>query len=277
LVTEAAAPLVSEEPTLRTLEKGLAILEELAGAGRRGASSAELGRRLGLHRTTIGRFLGTLCRRGYLEQVDGSDHYRLGYKALVLASATIAGLSLREIGAPILEDLSRATRETVHIVVLDQGEVVTIDRLEAEHPITLRTHIGARRPCYCSATGKAMLAHLPEPTVDEILARGMPALTCRTITDPLTMKAQLHEVRLRGYAIDDEEFVDGIRCVAAPVFDFSGRVAGALSLSAPTMRVDLERLTEFALLVTEAARRLSRQLGHRPDAAASPSPRRRER
>lgn len=275
-MAKPVAALVSDESTLRTLEKGLAILEELAAAGRQGTSAADLGRRLGLHRTTVGRFLGTLTRRGYLEQVSSTDHYRLGYKALVLASATIAGLSLREIGAPILEDLNRATCETVHIVVLDQGDVVTIDRLEAEHPITLRTHIGARRPAYCSATGKAMLAYLPEPTVDEILARGMPTLTSRTLTDPLALKAQLQEVRIRGYALDDEEFVDGIRCIAAPIFDFSGRPAGALSLSAPTMRVDLERLTELAVLVTEGARRLSRQLGYRAHVVAgSPQPSRR--
>jgi IclR family KDG regulon transcriptional repressor len=253
----------AEELTLRTLEKGLTVLEELASAGRQGFTITELGRRLGLHRSTMHRFLTTLIKRGYVEQVDGTDCFRLGFKTLELTSALIGSLSLRDVGAPILEDLARATRETVHIVVLHDGEVVTIDRIEAEYPVTLRTQIGARRPAHCTATGKAMLAFLPNEVVDEILSRGMPALAARTITDPLVFKAQLQEVRLRGYALDDEEFADGIRCAAAPVFDFTGRVTGAISLSAPCMRVDMTRLLQLAMSVQAAAHRLSRQLGYR--------------
>jgi DNA-binding IclR family transcriptional regulator len=145
---------------------------------------------------------------------------------------------------------------------LDQGEVVTIDRLEAEHPIALRTHIGARRLAYCSAAGKAMLAFLREAQVDAILARGMPPRTARTITDPLHYKAQLWEVVQRGFAVDDEENWDGVRCVAAPVFDLTGRLAGAISLSVPAMRVDMEALLELAVPVVEAARSLSHRLGY---------------
>jgi IclR family transcriptional regulator, KDG regulon repressor len=253
----------ADAATLRTLDKGLLILEELALLGRAGANAAELGRRLGLHRTTVHRFLGTLVLRGYAEQIEGSDHYRLGIKALALAAASLAGLPLRDIGAPVLEELNRLTHETVHSVVLDEGDVVTVDRLEAEHPISLRTQIGARRPAYCSATGKAMLAFLPEPMVDAILARGMERRTARTITDPRAYKQELLAVRQRGYGLDDEEFTEGIRCVASPVFDLTGRVIGAISLSAPTMRVDLDRLETMALAVVEAAHRLSRQLGYR--------------
>jgi DNA-binding IclR family transcriptional regulator len=262
-VAQVATTPAADEATLRTLDKGLAILEELATLGRQGASVAELGRRLGLHRTTVYRFLGTLAVRGYAEQIEGSDRYRLGFKALSLASATITGFPLRDIGAPILEELNRLTHETVLIVTLDLGEVITVDRLEGEHPITLRNHIGARRPAYCSATGKAMLAHLPEAVVDEILERGMPARTARTITTPLGYKQELQEVRRRGFGIDDEEFVEGMRCVAAPVFDLTSRVVGSISLAAPTMRMEMTRLLDLAVDVAEAANRLSRQLGYR--------------
>jgi IclR family acetate operon transcriptional repressor len=258
-----SASLTPDEATLRTVEKALSLLEELARAAWPGVGGGDLGLRLGLHRTTLSRFLATLVRRGYVELIEGTDRYRIGVKALELASAPLRGLPLREIGAPILEQLNRATHETVHIVVLDGGEVVTIDRLEAERPITLRTDIGSRRPAYASAAGKAMLAHRPEAEVDEILARGMPARTANTITTPLRLKAQLQEIRMRGYALDDEENVEGIRCAAAPVFDLTGRLAGAVSLAAPTYRVDLPRLLELAVPVVEAAHRLSRQLGYR--------------
>jgi IclR family KDG regulon transcriptional repressor len=257
------APLITEEASLRTLEKGLTAPEELATVGRAGASAAELSRRLGLHRMTLHRFLSKLMRRGYLELVEGTDHHRIGVKALELASSTMEGLPLRDIGAPLVEELNWQTRETVRTVVLDQGEVVTVDRLEIDHPITLRTQIGARRPAYCSTTGKAMLAFLSEAVVDAILARGMPRRTIRTITTPLGYKRQLQEVRRCGYSVEDEEFMDGIRCVAAPVFDLIGRVAGAISPSAPTMRVDLPTLEPMAVSVVEDARFLSHQLGYR--------------
>jgi DNA-binding IclR family transcriptional regulator len=252
----------SDEAPLRTFDKGLTILEGLAEIGRQGATTGELGRRLGLHRTTVHRFLQTLARRGYAEQISDSDRYRVGLKVLGLASSTMAGLSLREVGMPILEALNQATNETVHLVMMDRGEVVTIDRIEAEHPVALRTYIGARRPAYCSAAGKAMLAYLPAAQVDQILAQGMPPRTAKTITDPLRFKAELWEVTQRGYALDDEENLEGVRCAAAPVFSLEGRLAGGISLSAPSMRVDGALLLNLADMVLGAARELSHLLGY---------------
>jgi len=264
-------PPNADAAAVRTLEKGLTILEALASIGREGTTSVALGRMLGLHRTTVHRFLQTLTRRTYVEQISDSDRYRLGIGALRLASASMLGLSLRDVGLPVLEALRRETGETVQTVILDpSGEVVTIDRLDAEHPIGLRTYIGARRPAYCSAAGKAMLAFKSEAEVDEILARGMLARTPSTITDPLLLKAQLWEVTRRGFAIDDEENMEGVRCVAAPVFDFGGRLAGAVSLLAPSMRVERSQLPALGARTAEAARTLSDQLGHHPVPAAEP-------
>lgn len=257
--SSAAAP---DDAPLRTFDKGLTILEGLAEIGRQGATTGELGRRLGLHRTTVHRFLQTLARRGYAEQISDSDRYRMGLKVLGLASSTMAGLSLREVGMPILEALHQATNETVHLVMMDRGEVITIDRIEAEHPVALRTYIGARRPAYCSAAGKAMLAYMPAAQVDQILAQGMPSRTPNTITDPLRFKAELWEVTQRGYALDDEENLEGVRCAAAPVFSLEGRLAGGISLSAPSMRVDAVLLQELAGRVLDAARDLSSLLGY---------------
>ena len=264
-------PTVSDAAAVRTLEKGLTILEALASIGREGTTSVELGRRLGLHRTTVHRFLQTLTRRNYVEQISDSDRYRLGVGALRLASASMIGLSLRDVGQPVLEALRRDTGETVQTVILDpSGEVVPIDRLDADHPIGLRTHIGARRPAYCSAAGKALLAYRSEAEVDEILSRGMPARTPHTVTDPLLLRAQLWEVTRRGVAIDDEENMEGVRCVAAPVFDFGGRLAGAIRLLAPAMRVEAADLPELGRRTVEAARALSDQLGFHPATPAEP-------
>jgi DNA-binding IclR family transcriptional regulator len=251
-----------DEAPLRTFDKGLTVLEGLAEIGRQGTTTVELGRRLGLHRTTVHRFLQTLARRGYAEQISDSDRYRVGLKVLGLASATMAGLTVRDVAMPLLEALNQETNETVHLVMLDRGEVVTIDRVEAEHPVALRTYIGARRPAYCSAAGKAMLAYMPLPPVDAILARGMPPRTPHTITDPVQFKAELWEVTQHGYALDDEESLEGVRSAAAPVFNLEGRLAGGISLSAPAMRVDKARLLELAAMVLATARELSHRLGY---------------
>jgi DNA-binding IclR family transcriptional regulator len=256
---------------LRTLDKGLTILEALASIGREGTTSVALGRKLGLHRTTVHRFLQTLTMRGYVEHISQSDRYRLGLGALRLAAASMTGLTIRDVGMPVLEALRRETGETVQSVILDpSGEVVTIDRLDAEHPIGLRTHIGARRPAYCSAAGKAMLAFKSEADVDEILARGMPPRTPTTVTDPLLFKAQLWEVTRRGFAIDDGENLEGVRCVAAPVFDFDGRLAGAVSLLAPSMRADAAHLLVLGERTAEAARTLSYLLGYHDATSTEP-------
>jgi IclR family acetate operon transcriptional repressor len=240
----------------------LTVLECLAEIGRQGASTVELGRRLSIHRTSVHRFLQTLVRRGYAEQISDSDRYRVGLRVLGLASSTIASLAIRDVAMPILEALSQETNETVYLVMLDHGEVVTVDRIEGEHPVALRTYVGARRLAYCSAAGKAMLAYMPEVQVDAILARGMPPRTARTITDPIHLKAQLWEVTQRGYALDDEENIEGVRCAAAPVFNLEGRLAGGVSVSAPAMRVDRTRLLELGAAVLAAATELSHQLGY---------------
>ena len=250
------------EAPLRTFDKGLTVLEGLAEIGRQGTTTVELGRRLGIHRTTVHRFLQTLARRGYAEQISDSDRYRVGLRVLGLASSTMAGLTVRDVAMPLLEALNHETNETVHLVMLDRGDVVTIDRIEAEHPVALRTYIGARRPAYCSAAGKAMLAYMPLEQVDRILARGMPLRTQNTITDPARLKAELWEVTQRGYALDDEENLEGVRCAAAPVFNLEGRLSGGISLSAPAMRVDAERLHELAGMILKAARDLSHLLGY---------------
>jgi DNA-binding IclR family transcriptional regulator len=183
---------------------------------------------------------------------------------LSLNFACLDGLSVREVGAPLLDGLWQRTRETVHLVMLSDGFVITIDRLESEQPLTLRTQVGVRRAAYCTAAGKAILAHLPDAEVDRILGRGMPPIAANTITDPAIYKQHLQAARIDGYAVDDEELADGIRCTASPFFDHSGRVMGAVSLSAPCIRVSIERLHVMAGAVRDTALQLSRQLGYRP-------------
>jgi IclR family KDG regulon transcriptional repressor len=261
-ILEASTSLPKGDLILTTLDKGLTILETLAEHPGDGLTLTELGRALGMHRSTLFRFLATLRARGYVERDPATDRYRLGVGALTLTSAFLNNLDLRQIARPFLQDLCDRTQELVHLTRMDRDEVVTIDRIEGNQPVSLQTDIGARRPAYCTASGKVFLAYLPAAETDRILARGMDRKTATTITTPAEMHAHLAEARRRGYAVDDEERIDGVRCVASPIFDLDGNLTGTLSIAAPTVRTSRERLDQLGEAVREAAAGLSRQLGY---------------
>lgn len=248
---------------LSTLDKGLHILEVLAGDEvARGLTLTELSRLLGMHRTTLFRFLTTLTARGYIDRDPVTDRYTLGVRSLMLASSFLDNLEIRQVARPILVSLCDKTQELVHLTVLDHSEVVTIERVEGKQPVSLHTEVGVRRPAYCTAAGKAIMAFLSPPEVEEILGRGLPAITPNTITSPDIMRQQLMDVHRDGFAIDDGERVLEVRCTAAPVFNHEGLVLGAVSLAAPSSRMTMAQLAEVGTEVAAAAADISRRLGY---------------
>ncbi|MBA2518248.1 MAG: IclR family transcriptional regulator [Chloroflexia bacterium] len=247
---------------LSTLDKGLRVLEMLARPeAAEGLTLTELANRLGMHRTTLFRFLATLRARGYVEREAATDRYRLGIGVLTMASSLLHNLDVRRIARPILLDLRNSTQELVHLAVMNEDGVVTVDRFEGQRALSLQTEVGSRRPAYCTAAGKAILAYLPAARVAAILADGMPEVTPRTITTPEAMHRQLVEIRRLGYAVDNEERTDGVRCVAAAVFGHEGEPVAAISLAAPTMRFPAERVAVVGEEVAVAAVTISRRLG----------------
>lgn len=252
------------ELVLSTLDKGLRVLESLAERDAAdGLIMSDLARRLGMNRTTVLRCLVTLRARGFVDRDPGSDRYRLGVGVLSLASALLENLDIRRVANSVLLALSEQTGELVHLAVLDRVEVVTVERIEGTQAVALQTEVGARRPAYCTASGKAILAHLGDDAVERILGTGMRAVTARTITSPAAMETHLAEVRRLGYAVDDEERVEGVRCVAAPVFGFDNQVVGAVSIAAPAFRTSRPRLRQLGVEVRFAADTVSARLGGR--------------
>ncbi len=251
------------ELILSTLDKGLHVLETLAQIDHPdGLSLTELSHVLGMHRTTLLRILTTLQARGFISRDRTTDRYQIGIRMLALSSALLCRLDIRQIARPALKALSADTQELVHLVVLDGGAVVTIERLEGTHTLSLRTELGERRPAYCTASGKVFLAYLPPAEAEAILVQGMPAVTMRTITTREAMDQQLAEVMRRGYAWDDEERVEGVRCVAAPVFGHEGDVIAAVSLACPSLRTPSERVWILGERVKEAAMAISQSMGY---------------
>jgi len=250
------------ELILSTLDKGLHVLEVLARVDTAdGLSLTELSRILSMHRTTLLRVLTTLQARGYVSRDRITDRFRLGMRVLLLASTVLRGLDLRQVARPTLERLCTETQELVLLTVLDHGAVVTVECLEGSQTIALRTELGARRPAYCTASGKALLAHMAEAEADQILATGMPPFTPRTITSADVMRQHLAEVRARGYAWDDEERLEGVRCVASAIFNLEGHAYGAVSIAAPSLRTSWERMGQLGIAVSAAAQEISRGFG----------------
>ncbi len=240
------------------------LLELIGDLGEGGVS--DLARRLGWTKSTVHRFASTLTRIGYLEQDAKTGRYRLGLRLFELGNSAIRARELRHQAVPILEALMQATQETVHLAVLDEArmEVVYVHKVEPPQAIRLYTEIGAHHPAYCAATGKAILAFLPEARRARLLqgATLRPA-TPRTIVDPDVLVTHLAEIRQRGYAVDDEEYREGVRGVAAPVFDHTGQVVAAVNVGGPASRLTPERITMLAPLVQQAASEIASNLGYR--------------
>lgn len=256
-------PRVSSTAGVLTLAKGLRILEAV-GEQPHGTTLAELARRLRLNKSTLYRFLTTLEQAGYVGRIAGTDRLRLGTRVLRLAGEMLDALPLRDVASPHLADLMLRTGEAAHLSVLDDAEVVYVDKVDSPQRLRLHSWVGLRMPAHATAAGKAMLAHLPEAELQRVLAHGTPARTANTITSRSALRDELAAVRARGYAVDDGEETPEIRCVGAPVFGLDRRVVGAVSASGPTARLSLARAHEIGPVVIEAAQAISAHLGFVP-------------
>ena len=250
----------------QTLAKGLTLLELVADRqGGYGVGLVELARELGWNKSTTHRLLATLVSLGYAQQDPESGWYRIGLKAFQLGAAYSRDLDLRREAAPSLIDLQRETDQCVSLVVLDAAtkEVVYIDRVESNHPLRMHTPIGARFPWNCTAAGKAIMAFVPEIEAKPLLTGELPAAPRPPSTSPRLCGHNSCEVRANGYAPDNEENADGVRCVAAPVFDSAGRAIAAISISGHSGQIAVKRFPKLGMAVRNAADRVSRRLGYK--------------
>jgi DNA-binding IclR family transcriptional regulator len=249
---------------VQVLDRSLAILNALAQC-REDASLAKVAEMVGLHKSTVHRIVLTLERERIIERHPETGHYRLGLRLFELGSLAVSRFDIRDRGRIHLEKLVYDTDETGHLCVMDQGEVLYLDKLEPARSVRLSSSIGRRNPAHCTAVGKAMMAWMPEAEVDSIIRQhGLARVTPKTLVTPAELKSDLKVCRNRGYALDDEEHEEGVRCVAAPVMDHFGRPTAALSVSAPSFRITLAKVPVLAQFVCKAALELSREWGFHP-------------
>ena len=246
-----------------SLRRALSILMYLAedGGHPHGMSLTDLATGLQLSKSTVLRLLAPLRDARLVDQDPETGHYRLGPQNALLGQVYLERLDIRRTASPLLHRLAQDAREAVHLVSFDPPEIVYIDKVESPQAVRMHSRVGGRQPAYCTATGKAFLAHSGDEVLDLVLAAGLPARTPATITSPDHLRADLAVIRERGYAIDDVENELDIRCVAAPAFNHAGAVVTAISISGPASRVTHERLPEIGRRVTETARELTALLG----------------
>ncbi len=250
-----------ERGGIQSIERAFAILEEVARS-RDGVTLAELSKRLGLHTSTVFHLVQTMVARGYVRQMREGRRYRIGRPLFALAAAARDEIELISLATPVLEHLSAVTGETGHFGVWSGGSVVVLAKTPGAGAFQMASSVGPLRPAYCTGLGKALLAALAPSQLEHYLATTeLRPLSPHTTVEPERLRRQLEEVRRDGIAFDDGEFDPEVRCVAVPVRDFTGRVAGALGISGPIWRLSLARLQECAALVRAAADGLSGELG----------------
>lgn len=249
---------------IRVLDRAFRILDLLSDGKPRTLTT--ISQELGLSSSTIFRLLATLSEHNFVQREDSTQEYRLGLSCLEIARAYFDGSDVRQNALPELEALRDRTSETVHLGVMDQMEVVYLEKLHGHHAIGLMTsRVGGRAPAYCTGLGKAILAHTdPEQVMEYYRRNGMHRFTERTIIDVVDLMQHLEAVRRQGYALDRGEHEREVRCVAAPIFDLSGRPVAAISVSGPAARLEpIDEQQDVIGMTLEAARTISRRLGHR--------------
>lgn len=215
--------------------------------------------------TTL-RFLNTLMQMGYVTQNDENQRYSLTFKLCGIAEQIRTSYGIRDIIHPALEELTQEIGESSCLAVEESQEVVYVDVVEGPGSMlqTLQ-RIGKRAPLHSTGVGKSLLLNYSAAELAELAeTTGLPALTANTVRSLDTLKDELSHVAEKGFAIDDEECEEGVRCVAAPIRDYTGKVVCSISVSGPVSRMNGDRVDAVARRLTETAASLSARLGHDP-------------
>ena len=233
------------------------------------AEEAEIGisslaKRLGLAKSTVHRLAATLSAEGFLEQNPENGRYRLGLSLFMLGALARRRMDVSNVSRPLLGVLRDKYQEASTLAILSRSSIMYLHNLESGQAIGIRAYIGDLKPAFCTAEGRVLLAYSPASVIHDILKEPRAPRTPKTVMDTPSLQRALEEVRSQGYAIDDEESEVGMRCIAAPVRDISGKVVAAVGLAGPTQRLTKKDLRALAPDVVDTGDAVSLRLGFRP-------------
>ncbi len=250
-------------------EKGAQLIDrlldilELLSLEKDGLGVTEIGNRTGLHKSTVHRIVSALAERGYIEKVPERSVYKIGLKLVDISSVYLNSVELKTEATPYLRGLAAKFGQPAHLAILDGTDAVYIDKVDTLSNIRLYSQIGRRIPVYCSALGKCLLSGLYEVEIEEIVNRcSFKKLTAKTL-EKKELLLQIRAARVNGYAIDDEEHDEGIRCIAAPVLDYRGKVIAAVSIAGSSAAIVPQKDDETARILVETARDISKRMGYK--------------
>jgi DNA-binding IclR family transcriptional regulator len=242
------------------VERALSILEA-AAQRRQGLTNSEISCSLGIPKSSASYILRTLERRGYLRRDAETGRYRLGLKILSLGGDAQGNLDIADVALPFMRALGEKIHLTVHLAVLDQGEAVYVEKVEAPGFFKVNTWVGRRMYLHSTSVGKCLMAWLPKQDVETVVKQqGLRKRTPKTITTATKLMAELERVKQSGYAVDDEENSVGARCLGAPIFDGMGNVTAAIGASGTLTQMDEANMPRIIEAMKETARRITRQL-----------------
>ncbi len=248
------------EENVRVIERIFDILETLSDSNRP-MNLTEISTSTEISKTTVHRLLLTMCARHYVEK-NPDNTYSIGYKLIEIASIHINSLELLTEAKPFLSNIIRELDVTAHLGILDGQDVIYIERMNIYPNIHLYSQIGFRSPAYCSSIGKCLLSCLSKDDLDDALyAFSFEKHTKNTLTNINDLKKHLRGIRHQGWAMDDEEYKLGHRCVGAPIFDYKGDSIAAISVSGSIKQISNEKLDFIIAEVKNTANQISKRLG----------------
>jgi DNA-binding IclR family transcriptional regulator len=246
-------------PYLKTVDRALQVLL-LFDREHPEWSSSELAQALGLHRSIVYRILRSLEQRGFVTQTGHQGRYALGLKLVELGNVVLERMDLRQVARPVMTRLVEGTGESAFLTVLSGDEAVCIEKIDSRKAIRAMTSVGTHSPLHAGASGKALLAYLGPDRVQEVLAKGLHAVTPRTVTDPVQLRKDLEKIRRQGWAYTVGELTPEVAAVSVPLLDSSGTNLGVLSSAGPASRFDQDRLPNLISLTCQAGEDISAQL-----------------
>jgi len=247
---------------IKVLNKTLSILEILLQHDS-SMNMTEISEKLGLYPSTIHRILDTLKHWGYVEQDPNTQKYQLGLKLLELGMAKLHQMDLAREAAPYLKQLVKQCNETIHLGVLEEGEVLYLAKEESSQTIRMISYVGRRAPLHCTALGKVLLAYMSEKERKKILEeKALPRLTEKTITNKKELEKELNRIKRQRFALDREENEKDVCCIATPIRNYQGKVISAISISSPSFRINKNAQNNLKNALLETSKKISKRLGY---------------
>ncbi|MCL2865561.1 MAG: IclR family transcriptional regulator [Lachnospiraceae bacterium] len=246
---------------IQSLQRGIEALVILSKSGAMGIT--ELAKELDVDKSTASRLLATLRDCDMVQFVPSTRKYRLGFRILHLSEALTRNLDVIDVARPILKELSFALGQSVHLCMYNKKTVYVIDQVKSAQIYEMSAHVGMIEPMHASSVGKCILAYRPSERMDEILEDyDFECYTNNTISTKERLLEELKMIRQRGYAIDNEEIAVGVRCVAAPIFDYRKRVFYSIGISGPVPLMSGEKVELFQKKLNVAATKIGREMGY---------------